>query len=143
MEAEYMAATQAMKEAIWLQCLLADMGHPQKGATVIHEDNHGCIGLAKNPIHHARTKHIDIQHHFVRERVESGEVELKPIPTSHQLADVLTKALTKDRFNALVDKLVKGLFWGGVLKDKNIPSQLHKVILITLLYIYIHYIYSL
>ena len=105
-----MAATQATKEAIWLRRLLADMGHPQKGATVIHEDNHGCIGLAKNPIHHARTKHIDILHHFVRERVESGEVVLKEIPTTHQLADVLTKALTRDRFTALADKLIKGLF---------------------------------
>ena len=86
------------------------MGHPQKGATVIHEDNLWCIGLAKNPVHHARTKHINIQHHFVWEQVESGEAELKPIPTSHQLADVLTKALTKNRFNTLADKLVKCLF---------------------------------
>ena len=109
-KAKYMSVTQVTKEAIWLRRLFADMGHPQKGATVIHEDNHRCIGLTKNPIHHAQTKHINIQHHFVQEHVESGEVVLKEIPTAQQLADVLTKALTKDKFNALADKLVKGLF---------------------------------
>ena len=64
-KAEYMAATQATKEAIWLHQLLSELGHPQKGATIIFEDNSGCIELAKNPIHHACTKHINIQHHFV------------------------------------------------------------------------------
>ena len=58
-EAEYMSTTQT-KEAIWLCHLLADMGHPQKRVTVIHEDNHRCIELAKNPIHYAQTKHINI-----------------------------------------------------------------------------------
>ena len=59
-EAEYMAATQAAKEAIWLRRLLSDLGHNQNSPTVILKDNNGCIELAKNPIHHAHTKHIDI-----------------------------------------------------------------------------------
>jgi len=109
-KAEYMAATQATKEAIWLQHLLADLGHLQKEATVIHKDNHGCIGLSKNPEHHQRTKHIDIQHHFVREKVESNEVTLKACPSADQVADVLTKALPKDKFSKHVAKLLSGLF---------------------------------
>ena len=92
-EAEYMAATQATKEAIWLHQLLSKLRHPQKGATIIFEDNSGCIELAKNPIHHARTKHIDIQHHFVREKVLLGKVKLVHCSTNEQLANIMTKAL--------------------------------------------------
>ena len=92
-EAEYMVATQATKEAIWLHQLLSELGHPQKGATIICEDNSGCIKLAKNPIHHACTKHINIQHYFVREKVLSGEVKLVHCSTNEQLANIITKAL--------------------------------------------------
>jgi hypothetical protein len=97
-EAEYMAATQATKEAIWLRRLLADLGHPQAGPTSIREDNQGAISLARNPVHHARTKHIDIQHHFVREKVEGGCITLDYCPTNDQIADLLTKPLVFDRF---------------------------------------------
>jgi hypothetical protein len=64
-EAEYMATSQCTKEAIWLRKLMADVGLVQVGATTIMCDNQGCISLAKNPTHHSRTKHIDIQHHFI------------------------------------------------------------------------------
>ena len=95
---------------IWLQHLLANLGHPQKEATIIHEDNHRCIGLSKNPQHHQRTKNIDIQHHFMQEKVESNEVTLKACPSVDQVADVLTKALPKDKFSKQVAKLLLGLF---------------------------------
>ncbi len=61
-----MATSQCTKEAIWLRKLMADVGLVQVGATTIMCDNQGCIALAKNPTHHSRTKHIDIQHHFIR-----------------------------------------------------------------------------
>lgn len=64
-EAEYIALTQATKEAIWLRFLLEELGFKQEGTTRIHEDNQSAIAIAKNPIQHARTKHIDIQYHFV------------------------------------------------------------------------------
>ena len=105
-EAEYMAATQATKEAIWLCQLLSELGHPQRGVTVIFKDNSGCIELAKNPIHHVRTKHIDIQHHFVREKVLSGKVELVHCSTNEQLADIMTKPLVRDKFRPLSEKLL-------------------------------------
>jgi hypothetical protein len=65
--------------------------------TRIFEDNQGCIALSENPIFHKRTKHIDIRYHFIRERVASGEIELKYVATEHQLADLLTKALPSAR----------------------------------------------
>ena len=60
---------------------------------MIFEDNQGCIALSANPVFHKRTKHIDIRYHFIRERVASGEVELRYVPTAEQLADLLTKGL--------------------------------------------------
>jgi hypothetical protein len=76
-EAEYMALTQATKEAIWLRFLLSeilDRQYKKLPSITIFADNQGCIALAHNPEYHARTKHIDIQHHFVREKVDGGEV---------------------------------------------------------------------
>jgi hypothetical protein len=99
-EAEYMALTQAAKEATWLRRLLSDLGHPQENATVINEDNQGAIQLARNPVHHQRTKHIDIQHHYIRERVESGCIQLDYCHTQKQLADILTKPLVYEKFCA-------------------------------------------
>ena len=67
-------------------------------AVVIYCDNQGAMALAKNPQFHARTKHIDIQHHYVREQVNAGSVALEYVPTEKQVADGLTKALCKDKF---------------------------------------------
>ena len=61
-------------------------------------DNQGAIKLARNPIFHARTKHIELHHHFVRESVSDGEISLHYIPTSEQPADILTKFLGRARF---------------------------------------------
>ena len=78
-EAEYIGQTNATKEAIWLKRLLDEV-RPELGlqaqATVIYCDNQGAIALAKNPQFHARTKHIDIQYHFMREGVADGSVSL-------------------------------------------------------------------
>ncbi len=71
--------------------------------TVIRCNNQGAISLTKNPIHHARTKHIDVQHHFVRKQVENGEVRFEYCPTEHMVVDVLTKALSKKRHHKLIN----------------------------------------
>lgn len=105
-EAEYMALSAGVQEALYLRQLLEDLGYQQKSATVIREDNQGCIALAGNPIHHRRTKHIDIRYHFVRERIESGEIKVEYVPTEHQLADLLTKALPRDRMVDLRDRVM-------------------------------------
>lgn len=67
-------------------------------ATVIFGYNQGAIALAKNPQFHSRTKHITIQHHFLRKKLTKGKIDLQYIPMERQVADGLTKALPKDRF---------------------------------------------
>ena len=66
-------------------------------ATTIYEDNQGCIALAKNTVFHARTKHIDIKFHYLREKVEEGVIELEYEPTGEMIADGLTKALGRTK----------------------------------------------
>ena len=100
-----MAATQCIKEATWLRQLLADVGYVQEEATTIMCDNQGCILLAKNPTHHSRTKHIDVQHHFIREKLDGGEICLEYCPTQDMVADVLTKALAKERHQMLTKEM--------------------------------------
>jgi hypothetical protein len=99
-EAEYMGETQATKEAVWLRSLLTELhaNRSQTQATIIFGDNQGAIALAKNPQFHARTKHIDIQHHFVREKQDEGLVDICYISSAEQVADGLTKALPRDAF---------------------------------------------
>lgn len=84
---------------------MAELGFAQLSATTIYEDNQSCIALAKNPVHHARTKHIDIQHHFVREKVEAGEVKIEFKPTEEMVADALTKPISYPRFKKLVEDM--------------------------------------
>ncbi|GMF34431.1 unnamed protein product [Phytophthora fragariaefolia] len=91
---EYMALSDCVKECIWMLRLLEDMGVDQVGATVIYEDNQGAMALAKNVGYQARTKHIDIRYHFIREKVASNVVELVYVESKNQLADYLTKGLT-------------------------------------------------
>ena len=69
------------------------------------EDNQGAIALAHNPEYHARTKHIDVQYHFVRECVEMGKVKLVYCPTEEMVADALTKPLGRDRHEKLLGKM--------------------------------------
>ncbi|GJR75320.1 hypothetical protein Tco_0087685 [Tanacetum coccineum] len=91
-EAEYMAMTEAAKEAIWLQGLLGELGIKQKFVTM-HSDIQSAIHLAKNRVYHARTKHIDVRYHFIREILEEGGVGIQKIHTSKNLADMLTKVI--------------------------------------------------
>ncbi|KAH9740957.1 hypothetical protein KPL70_002426 [Citrus sinensis] len=96
-EAEYMAATQACKEAIWIQRLLEELGHKQQKIRVFC-DSQSALHIARNRSFHSRTKHIGVQYHFVREVVEDRSVDLQKIHTKENLADVLTKPINTDKF---------------------------------------------
>ena len=96
-EAEYMAASTATREAMYLRHLLEDMGYPQFQATILHEDNQPCIHVANNPGLSPKLKHIDLHYHFVRERVEDGDIQLQYIDTAEQIADIFTKFTTRDQ----------------------------------------------
>ena len=96
-EAEYMAAIQACKEAIWIQRLLEKLGHKQQKIPVFC-DSQSALHIARNPAFCSRTKHIGVQYHFVREIMEDGSVDLQKIHTKENLADVLTKPINADKF---------------------------------------------
>jgi len=97
-EAEYVASCHGAKEAIWLHALLKLLSFAQSSATTVYCDNVSSNFLTRDPSFHAHTKHIDIQHHYVRERVKSGEVMYTYIPTQDNLANSLTKSLPRPQF---------------------------------------------
>ena len=97
-EAEYVAVSTATQEAVWLRRLLLDLKSPLDCPTVIMEDNQGAIAIARNPIVQTRTKHIDIKYHYVREAVQDGVISLQYCPTNDMIADLLTKGLSKEKF---------------------------------------------
>ncbi|KAH9680956.1 hypothetical protein KPL71_026757 [Citrus sinensis] len=89
-EAEYTAAAEAIKEAIWLRGMVTELGFEQKQITV-HCDSQSAICLSKNQIHHEKTKHIDIKLHFVRLEISKGVIKLAKIHTDSNIADNLPK----------------------------------------------------
>ena len=104
-EAEYIAASTASREAVWLRKLLAGIFDSELEPTVIHCDNQSCIKLTENPVFHDRSKHIEIKYHFIRDVVQRGAVKLQYIRTDEQVADILTKPLSRLKFVYFRDKL--------------------------------------
>ena len=96
-EAEYMAMAEGVKEALWLWGLLDDLGIEQENVN-LWCDSQSAIHLAKNQVHHARTKHIDVRYHFVRDVIEEGDISLMKVHTNENPADVLTKVVTSIKF---------------------------------------------
>lgn len=105
LHAEYIAMSEATREAIWLRTMLKEMNITQTEPTTLYCDNQGAMFLAKNPITHARTKHIDIRYHIIREMIESKTVSLIYTKTEDQLADIFTKALSGPRHGYLIEKM--------------------------------------
>jgi hypothetical protein len=104
-KAEYMASMAAAAQAIWLCRLLEEMTSISVPRPIIRMNNTTAIALAKNPILHDRSKHIDVKFHYTRECVERGDIELEHISTNEELADTLTKALGVKRFHELREKI--------------------------------------
>jgi histone deacetylase 1/2 len=109
-EAEYKALADATAEVIWLQVLLTELGVSQSRAACLWCDNIGATYLSKNPVFHARTKHIEVDYHFVRERVARKLLDIRFIPSGDQVADGFTKSLSTRqlgifRRNLNLDKL--------------------------------------
>jgi len=92
-EAEYVAAGHATKEGIWLRMLLEHLDLKQQKETSIYMDNQGAAALTKDQSFHARTKHIRVAHHFIRDEVDRNEITFPYVHTSNNLADIFTKAL--------------------------------------------------
>lgn len=92
-EAEYIAANAAARQALWLRKVLVDLCVEQEDATEVFCDNRSTIAMAKNPAFHARTKHIDVQYHFIRKLITDGKIKLSFCGTNEQTADIFTKSL--------------------------------------------------
>jgi hypothetical protein len=97
-EAEYRAVANGVAEISWLQQLLQELHHPLKTASLVYCDNVSAVYLSSNPVQHQRTKHVEIDLHFVRERVAIGAVRVLHVPTTSQFADVFTKGLPSSVF---------------------------------------------
>ena len=105
-EAEYRGAAVAACETVWLKRILKDLGVPIKDLTPLYYDNMSNIYLARNPMFHARTKHIEVHYHFIREHILAGDVDLQHISTNLQTADIFTKALGADKLWQFMTNLV-------------------------------------
>ena len=110
-EAKYIAQTHVAKEAMWLKSFISEIRGGEKPLTILC-DNQGAIALAKDNKFHARTKHIDLRYHFIREAVEDGKITVKYILTDENVSDIFTKALPKPKFQRFVELL--GLREAGI-----------------------------
>lgn len=104
-EAEYMAIGEVAKHVIWSRRLGSAVGFPTIGPSIIFGDNQSSIFLASNPTDFRRSKHIDIRHHFIREKVESKELELVWIPSQENISDILTKPLFRVNHYAICARM--------------------------------------
>jgi hypothetical protein len=104
-EAEYVAASETAKEAVWIKRILPELQLNTEGPITIYCDNQGTIQLTRNPEQRQKTKHIDLRYHYIREQQEKGQIEIRYIESENQLADILTKALPKPRFEFLREAL--------------------------------------
>jgi hypothetical protein len=104
-EAEYRALATTAAEITWLQHLFHELNITLERRPLLLCDNQSAIHLSHNPVLHARTKHIEIDYHYIREKVTAGNLILQYIPTRQQIADVFTKALCKDSFATFCYKL--------------------------------------
>jgi hypothetical protein len=103
-EAEYVAAGACCAQLLWMKSTLSDFGCKFSKIPLLC-DNEIAIKLAKNPVNHSRTKHIDIRHHFLRDHEAKGDIILSHVSTDKQLADIFTKPLDEQRFCTLRSEL--------------------------------------
>ncbi|KAI3722513.1 hypothetical protein L2E82_33552 [Cichorium intybus] len=104
-EAEYRAMASTVSEIIWMRWLLKELEVQQTGPTTLFCDNQAARHIANNPVFHERTKHVEMDCYFVRERVESNEIQPMHVDTKLQLADLFTKGLGAQQLQFLLDKL--------------------------------------
>ncbi|GAB2290901.1 hypothetical protein Dimus_038129 [Dionaea muscipula] len=105
-EAEYKALTHAAMDLLWISYLLHDLGVSLDLPCVLHSDNMGATQLTINPVFHARTKHIELSYHFIRELVSRNFLRVAFVRSTNQIADVFTKGLSSSSFCDFRNKLL-------------------------------------
>ncbi len=130
-EAEYRGATMATCEVAWLRKLLGDLGLHVDRQVVIYCDNFSSIQLAKNPVFHARMKHIEVHYHFIREKVLAGEIDLTYVNTEDQVDEIFTKVLGVEkhhRFHSMLGVMELELsLRGSVEMSSSTRADIHDV----------------
>ncbi|CAL2257550.1 unnamed protein product [Prunus armeniaca] len=104
-ESEYKGIAQGVCEILWLRWLLAEIGFRPNAATKLHCENQSAFEIANNLVQHDRTKHVEVDRHFIKEKLEHKLIYIPFVPSSEQLADMLTHAISKRRFEDSLDKL--------------------------------------
>ena len=118
-EAEYMAITGTGMEILWIIHFLTELElYTQTKPIILYTDSNSATAIANNDVNHGRTKHIDIKHHWIRDQINNNIIVLNYIPTSEQIADIHTKALTRTVFEKFRNRIVKRRIFnqGEVLK---------------------------
>jgi len=122
-EAEYVAATHTVKEAIWLQKLIFELFPTLSAQTTMFCDNQATLILTTTDNYHARTKHINIRYHFIRHVVETGALNLIYCSTDDMIADILTKALPRWKINFHTTTLGLRRACGGVMENVDLEDE--------------------
>jgi hypothetical protein len=104
-EAKYIASMHTAKELIWLRELLTRLDLTTNSPTTLLMDNQSAIAIAKNPAFHKCMKHIEVRYHFLKKMVEDGKIRLDYIPTTEQMADAMTKGLSREKHELFVGQM--------------------------------------
>lgn len=104
-EAEFRGMALGICEALWLRLLLVDLGYPPRQSIQLYCDNKAACDIAHNPVQHDRTKHVEVDRFFIKEKLDEKIVELPQIRSEDQLADILTKAVSSRVFSKFLGKL--------------------------------------
>jgi len=104
-EAKYNAKARRICEMIWLQRVLEELGIVVNLPIKLYCNNKATISIAQNPVLHDRTKHMEIDRHFINEKIDNGDIFMPFVPTSLQVANIITKGLFINNFEFLVSKL--------------------------------------
>ena len=129
-ESEYRALAHTTADVVWILQLLSTISVSLSTIPIIWCDNRSAIALAHNPISHARTKHIEIDCHFIRDKVLAKQIQLQFIASAAQVANLFTKPLPKDRFRFLSSKLMVVdppiRLRGHIVSKSKAPDNNHK-----------------
>nr|GEX35014.1 ribonuclease H-like domain-containing protein [Tanacetum cinerariifolium] len=123
-EAEYRGVANAVAETCWIQNLLRELHTPLSSATIVYCDNVSAVYLSFNPVQHQRTKHTDIDIHFVRDLVATGQIRVLHVPSRFQYADIFTKGLPWALFDEFRDSMCV-VPTAGCIKELMLVKETH------------------